>query len=76
MQKHDTNLRNRGMKLSPSIRVLKNATMPATLLEMGFLSNDQERALLLATPQLFAQGIYNGILDYFELAPNSTSQSQ
>ena len=76
MQKHDTNLRNRGMKLSPSIRVLKNVTMPATLLEMGFLSNDQERALLLATPQLFAQGIYNAILDYFELAPNSTSQSQ
>ena len=39
---NSTNLRNRGMKLNPNLRVLKNATMPAALLEMGFISNSTE----------------------------------
>ena len=47
--------------------VLKNATMPATLLEMGFISNANDAAMLAENPQLFAQGIYNGILSYFQL---------
>lgn len=41
-----TNLYNRGMKLGPELRVLKNATMPAALLEMGFISNSSDAALL------------------------------
>ena len=64
-----TKLRNRGMKLNPDLRVLKNATMPAALLEMGFISNAQEAALLSEHPELFAQGIYNGIINYFSLTP-------
>ncbi len=59
-----TRLRDRGMKIRPDIRVIKKATMPAAFFEMGFISNDQDLASLLARPQQFAQGIYNGILDY------------
>ena len=64
---NSTNLRNRGMKLNPNLRVLKNATMPAALLEMGFISNSTDAALLSQSPELFAEGIYDGILAYFEL---------
>ncbi len=68
-----TNLRNRGMKLNPELRVLKNATMPATLLEMGFISNSSDATLLSQSPEMFAEGIYNGILSYFELSRSDTS---
>lgn len=68
-----TALRNRGMKSSPELRVLKNATMPAALLEMGFISNADDSALLDEAPELFAEGIYNGILDFFESESNDIS---
>ena len=58
--------KNRGMKLNPSLYVLKHATMPAVLLEMGFISNSEDAALLCEQPELFVQGIYDGILNYFE----------
>ena len=64
-----TNLRNRGMKTSSSLRVLNKATMPATLLEMGFISNPDDAKLLAEHPEVFATGIYNGILNYFLLEP-------
>ena len=70
-----TNLYNRGMKLGPELRVLKNATMPAALLEMGFISNSSDAALLSQSPELFAQGIYDGILDYFDLPSNDTPKN-
>ena len=60
-----TELRNRGMKDGSNLRVLKNATMPAVLVEMGFISNPNDAKLLDESPELFAQGIYNGILSYF-----------
>ena len=66
-----TNMRDRGMKISPELHVLKNATMPAALLEMGFISNPDDAAMLSGSPELFAQGIYNGILSYFQLATES-----
>ena len=59
-----TGLRNRGMKTA-DYRVLKNAKMPATLVEMGFISNWGDATLLDESPELFAQGIYNGIITYF-----------
>lgn len=67
-----TGLRNRGMKISPNLYVIKNATMPAALLEMGFISNEGDAALLAESQNLFAEGIYAGILSYFNLpAANS-----
>ena len=59
-----TELRNRGMK-TEDYRVLKNAKMPATLVEMGFISNENDAILLRDYPELFVQGLYNGIQSYF-----------
>ena len=63
-----TELRNRGMKLNPDLYVLKHAAMPAVLVEMGFISNSGDAALLSSHPDLFAKGLYNGILDFFGLS--------
>ena len=72
---HATNLRNRGMKLNPDLYVLKNATMPAVLLEMGFISNREDAALLAQKPELFAKGIYEGVLAYFGLPARDISEN-
>ena len=70
-----TELRDRGMKDGDHLRVLKKAGMPAVLVEMGFITNPEDAALLDKSPELFAQGIYNGILSYFRIsARGSNSQ--
>jgi len=62
-----TGLRNRGVMINPALYVLRRTTMPAVLVEMGFITNPQEADLLESRPDLFAEGIYNGILQYFGL---------
>ena len=59
-----TGLRNRGMKVRPGLYVLRRTAMPAVLVEMGFISNPSDAALMNNNPALFAQGIYNGIVEY------------
>lgn len=62
-----TGLRNRGIVYRPGLYVLKETTMPAVLVEMGFISNPYDAELLAYSPELFARGIYRGILDYYDL---------
>jgi len=38
--------------------------MPATLIELGFITNPGDAALMADAPFLFATGVANGILDY------------
>ena len=64
-----TNLNKRGMNLDTDLDILEYSPMPAVVLEMGFISNSNDAALLSEHPELFAQGIYNGILEYFGLRP-------
>ena len=47
--------------------VVKNTDMPATLIELGFISNKEEEKLLDSKEgvQKAAQGIFDGIEDYF-----------
>ncbi|MBQ8432290.1 MAG: N-acetylmuramoyl-L-alanine amidase [Clostridia bacterium] len=59
-----TGLRNRGMKVRPGLYVLRRTAMPAVLVELGFISNPSDAALMNNNPELFARGIYNGILEY------------
>lgn len=68
-----TNLRKREVKLKPELDILEFSQMPAVLVEMGFISNSTDAALMAEHPELFAQGIYNGILDYFGFLPNKLS---
>ena len=38
--------------------------MPAVLVELAFISNPEEAALMRDRPDLFARGVYDGILDF------------
>jgi N-acetylmuramoyl-L-alanine amidase len=58
----ETGLQNRGMKVRPSLYVLRKTNMPAVLVEIGFITNPSEAALMNTNPELFARGIYNGIV--------------
>lgn len=62
-----TGLRNRGTVYRPGLYVLKETSMPAVLVEMGFISNPYDAELLAYSPYLFATGIYRGILIYYGL---------
>ena len=63
-----TGLQNRGVTVTTHLYVLRNTSMPAVLVEMGYLSNPQDALLLSTDPASFARGIYNGILAYYGLA--------
>lgn len=59
---------NRGVKARPGLYVLRKTSMPAVLVELGFISNPQEANAMANNPELFARGIYQGILNYFSLS--------
>ena len=62
-----TGLPNRGMKVRTNLYVLRRTAMPAVLIELGFITNAGDAALMSQQPQLFAQGIYRGLLQYLGL---------
>lgn len=62
-----TGLEDRGTFVRPSLYVLRRTNMPSTLVEMGFITNYNDAMLMSGEPDLFALGIYNGILEYFNL---------
>ena len=55
------------MKVRNGLYVLRKTTMPSVLVELGFITNPNDARLMVDEPELFAQGIYNGILEYFNL---------
>ena len=59
-----TGLRNRGMQVRTNLYVLRKTAMPAVLVELGFITNASDAALMNNRPDLFAQGIYQGIVEY------------
>ena len=59
-----TGLRDRGVQARPGLYVLRKTDMPATLVELGFITNPGDAALMNDAPGLFAEGIYQGILKY------------
>ena len=63
-----TGFPRRGMFVRPGLYVLKKTAMPATLVEIGFISNPSEAAVMRSNPGLFARGIYNGIVEFTGLA--------
>ncbi|MBQ9748757.1 MAG: N-acetylmuramoyl-L-alanine amidase [Clostridia bacterium] len=62
-----TGLMNRGVYPRPTLYVLRKTQMPAVLLEIGFITNAGDAALMAENPDLIARGIYNGILRYYGL---------
>ena len=63
-----TGLSNRGIFFRPGLFVLRRSAMPAVLVEMGFISNRGDAALMAYSPQLFALGMYRGLLSYYGLS--------
>lgn len=59
-----TGLANRGMFVRPTLFVLRSTPMPAVLIEMGFITNAHDAMLMNTRPDLFARGIYYGIISY------------
>ena len=62
-----TGLPDRGIMARPGLYVLRKTRMPAVLMELGFITNPGDAALLAYSPNLFAAGLTNGLLAY--LAP-------
>jgi N-acetylmuramoyl-L-alanine amidase len=61
-----TGLKNDGTRFD-DLEVLRNNSQPSTLIELGFLSNKQDDSVIetSAYPNTVAQGVYQGLLDYF-----------
>ena len=70
------NVRNRGVKLSQKLSVLKNTNMPAALIEVDFISNvNAEKDLKISSNiKSVALAIRDNLIDLFELE-SATSYS-
>lgn len=58
---------NRGVFARPTLYVLRRTAMPATLIELGFITNYREATLMAESPGLYARAIYRSILRFFGL---------
>ena len=59
--------KNNGIYARPSLSVLRRTNMPAVLIELAYLSNEGDAALLADKPYEFAYAIYVGLLNYLGL---------
>ena len=59
--------KNNGIYARPSLYVLRRTNMPAVLIELAYLSNEGDVALLADKPYEFAYAIYVGLLNYLGL---------
>ncbi|WP_234417243.1 N-acetylmuramoyl-L-alanine amidase [Lysinibacillus sp. 2017] len=62
----NANMTNRGVKEGP-FYVIKNMIIPSVLVELGFISNTEDRQKLVNDKyvEIYAQAIYKGIVDYY-----------
>ncbi len=59
-----TGLADRGVSARTNLYVLRRTRMPATLIELGFITNPSDAALMAERPELFAEGVANGVFAY------------
>lgn len=57
--------KNGGVRVNAALYVLRRTRMPAILVELGYITNAEDVMKMTEDPWGFAQGIYNGILNYF-----------
>lgn len=56
--------KNTGVYARPSLYVLRRTNMPAVLIELAYISNEDDALLLANEPYQFAYAIYVGLLNY------------
>lgn len=57
--------KDNGVRVRPSLYVLRKTNMPAALIELAYITNASDVEKLKSDQYLFAQAIYKGLLDYF-----------
>ena len=72
----NTGLPNRGITERRGLYVLRKTRMPATLLELGFITNPTDVDLMANSPELFAQGIADGISEFLSTPTASYDSSE
>ncbi len=63
----ELDMKDLGVKTNPSLYVLRRTSMPALLVELGFITNASDARKMSENPEGFARAIYNGMLEYFDL---------
>lgn len=71
-----TGLRNRGVMARPGLYVLRKTSMPAVLVELGFITNPAEADLMANSPELFAVGVADGITDFLRSEDSETASAR
>lgn len=61
------NIVDRGVKANPKLFVLRYTSMPAVLVELGFISNADDERLLTDHQDDFARAIARGVTDYEQM---------
>lgn len=59
--------KDNGVRLNPSLYVLRRTNMPAILVELGYITNESDAQKLRDDQYEFAYGIYQGLLNYLGL---------
>lgn len=59
--------KDNGVRVNPSLFVLRKTTMPAALIELAYLTNESDAQKLRFDQYQFAYAIYEGLLSYFGL---------
>lgn len=62
--------KDNGVRINPSLYVLRRTSMPAVLVELAYLSNYDDMELLVDEQYAFVEGIYNGLISYLNLEGN------
>lgn len=59
--------KDNGVRVNPSLYVLRKTTMPAVLIELAYITNENDVEKLKFDQYQFAYAIYEGLLSYFGL---------
>ena len=60
--------KNNGVRIRPSLYVLRKTNMPSVLVELAYISNYADSIKLKNDQYKFAVAIYKGMLDYFKFS--------
>ncbi len=61
--------KDNGVRTNPSLYVLRRTTMPAILVELGYITNETDAQKLVNDQYAFAYAIYEGLCNYLGLTP-------